>query len=54
MRQKGETQLTIIKKAKELGFDAIEFTDLTPPDGLNITEFAEQLRTEAEKNQIEI
>ena len=52
---KGEkTEKELISLAKELGFDAIEFTDLTPPDGLNITEFAEQLRTEAEKNQIEI
>ena len=29
MRTQGETQLSVMAKAKEYGFDAIEFTDLT-------------------------
>jgi len=54
MRQNGETQFTVIKKAKEIGFDAIEFTDLTPPEGIDVLDFAEQLKNEAQKHNIEI
>ena len=48
------TQFDCISKAKEIGFDAIEFTDLTPPDGLTQAEFAKQLKEEADKQGIEI
>ena len=54
MHQNGETQLTIIKKAKEIGFDAIEFTDLLPPEGVEVLDFARQLKREANKHNIEI
>ena len=54
MQNEGETQLSVIKKAKEIGFDAIEFTDLCPPEGTSIEDFAHQIREEAEKVGIEI
>lgn len=48
------TQFSIIEKAKEYGFDAIEFTDLTPPDGISVSDYAVKLRKEAERVGIEI
>ena len=54
MRTKGETQLSVMAKAKEYGFDAIEFTDLTPPEGVSQADYALQLRAEAEKLGLEI
>ena len=54
MKNNGETQLSVIKKAKELGFDAIEFTDLCPPDGISQKEYAIMIKIEAEKVGIEI
>ncbi|MEG1887831.1 MAG: hypothetical protein RR177_06835, partial [Oscillospiraceae bacterium] len=48
------TQLSIIKLAKELGFDGIEFINLTPPKGTTCAEYALQLREECEKNRLEI
>lgn len=50
----GETQLSVISKAKELGFDAIEFTDLCPPEKVTQKEYAKMLKEEAEKVGIEI
>ncbi len=49
-----ENQLSVIKKAKSLGFDAIEFTTLTPHDGSDKGTYAKKLREEAEKNRIAI
>ena len=43
------TQLTCIAKAKELGFDAIEFTDLQPPEGVTEEEYAHQIRQECDR-----
>lgn len=54
MRQNGDTQLTVIEKAKQLGFDAIEFTDLMPPEGVSELEYAAELKAEAERVGIEI
>ncbi len=48
------TQLDLIKVAKEMGFDGIEFIDLMPTDGLTDLEFAKVLRAAAEKEGIEI
>lgn len=42
-------QLTLIEKAKEMGFDAIEFTDLCPPEGITESEYALMLRKESER-----
>ena len=54
MRSQGETQLSVMAKAKEYGFDAIEFTDLTPPEGTTQEEYALQLRAEADRLGLEI
>ncbi len=43
------TQFTCIEKAKELGFDAIEFTDLQPPEGVSEEEFARQIKAECDR-----
>lgn len=43
------TQLTCIAKAKELGFDAIEFTDLQSPEGVTEEEYAHQIRQECDR-----
>ena len=37
-------QLTCIQKAKELGFDAIEFTDLEPPNGMTEEDYARRIK----------
>ncbi len=54
MRTTGETQFSVIEKAKNLGFDAIEFTDLTPPEGESALSFAVWLKGEAARVGIEI
>ena len=38
------TQLDCVEQAAELGFDAIEFTDLEPPAGVSEAEYAVQIR----------
>lgn len=43
------TQFTCIEKAKEMGFDAIEFTDLQPPEGVTEEEFARQIKAECDR-----
>ncbi len=43
------SQLTLIALAKEMGFDAIEFTDLCPPEGVTEEEYAKQIKAESEK-----
>lgn len=48
------TQFDCISKAKEIGFDAIEFTDLTPDEGVSQEEYAKMLKEEADKAGIEI
>lgn len=54
MRAGKMTQLSAIAKAKEMGFDDIEFTDLTPPEGTSQMEYAKELREEAANCGIEI
>lgn len=48
------TQFDCIAKAKELGFDAIEFIDLAPHDGSSEEEYAVKLAQEAERCGIKI
>ena len=48
------TQLEVIKKAKEAGFDVIEFARLTLPDGVEIRDFAKKVRDECDHVGIEI
>lgn len=53
--KKGElTQLSCIKKAKELGFDAIEFVDILPHDGSEREQYALKLREECREVGLEI
>jgi len=54
MSRTGDTQLTVIKKAKELGFDAIEFTDLMPEQDMTELQYAALLKDEANAVGIEI
>ncbi len=52
---KGEhTHFSIIEKAKEYGFDAIEFIDLYVPEGKTELEFAKEIKAEADRVGIEI
>ncbi len=44
-----ETQLSVMKIAKEMGFDGIEFTDLSSPEGVSEIEYAKMIREESEK-----
>ena len=49
LMKKGElNQLTAMKKAKELGFDAMEFSSINPHDGSTPIEYAKMLRREAD------
>ena len=48
------TQLDLIRVAKEMGFDGIEFIDLMPTDGMTDLEYATVLKDAAEKAGIEI
>ena len=55
MLKSGEiSQLGLIKKVKEMGFDAIEFTDLSPENGLSEREYAQMLREESERLNLPI
>lgn len=49
MNKSGKTQLDLISLAKSIGFDAIEFTDLSAPEGVSKEDYAKQLREESER-----
>ena len=48
-RESGKTQLDLIALAKDMGFDAIEFTDLDVPEGQTCEDYARRLRETADK-----
>ena len=48
------TQLSLISKVKEMGFDAIEFVDIMTPSGTTDAEYAKELRAECERVGLEI
>ncbi|MBE6739718.1 MAG: sugar phosphate isomerase/epimerase [Ruminococcaceae bacterium] len=48
------THFSIIEKAKEYGFEAIEFIDLYVPEGKTELEFAKEIKAEADRVGIEI
>ena len=54
MKETGTSQKDIIKKAKELGFEAIEYIDLDVPNGMSEAQFASVLREESEKYSLPI
>ena len=43
------TQFDCIQKAKDLGYDGVEFTDLCPPDNTSQKEYAKMIREECER-----
>jgi sugar phosphate isomerase/epimerase len=47
-------QIEVIAKAKEMGFDAIEFSTIAVPEGKTLPEFAQELHDEAAKVGIPI
>ncbi|MFN8442487.1 MAG: sugar phosphate isomerase/epimerase family protein [Caldilineaceae bacterium] len=47
-------QIDVIRKAKEIGFDVIEFSTIAVPAGKSLPEYAAELRAEANKVGIEI
>lgn len=54
MQQGKMTQFDCIAKAKEMGFEGIEFVDILPHDGSSIQEYAEKLKIECSKNDLPI
>lgn len=48
------TAFSCIQKAKELGFDAVEFVELSAPEGKTLSEYATELAQEAARVGIEI
>lgn len=56
-RRMGEgtlTQLGCVEKAREMGFDAIEFVGIHPHDGSSVPEYAKKLREECERLQMPV
>ena len=54
MREGVLNQFTCISKARELGFDAIEFTDILPHDGSSREDYAKRLREECERLNVPV
>lgn len=54
MNNSGKNQLDLVPLAKEMGFDAIEFTELRPSEGESQADFARRIRAEADRVGIEI
>lgn len=54
MRAGEYNQFTIIQKAKDMGFDGIEFVDILPHDGSCPEEYAKKLREECERLEMPI
>lgn len=47
-------QIEVIAKAKEMGFDAIEFSTISVPEGKTLPDFARELKAEADRVGIPI
>lgn len=48
------TQFDVAAKAKEIGFDAVEFTDLTPPEGVSEAEYAAKIKEECDRCRLPV
>ena len=48
------TQLEVIAKAKEMGFDTIEFSTLAVPEGETLADFAKKVKAECDRVGFEI
>jgi len=49
MSKTGKIQLDLLRLAKDMGFDGIEFTDLRAPDHMSESDYASLIREESEK-----
>lgn len=54
VNSENKTQLDTIAKAKELGFTAIEFAGINPPDGISTAEYGKMLKDECDRLGMEI
>lgn len=54
IREGQETQLSCIRLAKELGYEGIEFTELTPHDGSSPAEYAKKIARECERYDLPV
>ena len=54
MKNEGLTQKDVISKAKELGFDAIDFAEINAPEGVSVEDYADELIAEAKRIGIAI
>lgn len=54
VRNQQMEQIEVIAKAKEIGFDVIEFSVIAVPEGKTLPEFAGELRAEADRVGIDI
>ncbi|MEZ5277971.1 MAG: sugar phosphate isomerase/epimerase family protein [Opitutaceae bacterium] len=54
LRSGSLAQIEVIAKAKEIGFDVIEFSTIAVPEGRTLADFAAELREEADRVGIEI
>lgn len=50
----GINQIDAIKKAKELGFEAIEIAEISPHDGSSKQEYAKKIKVKADKEGVKI
>jgi sugar phosphate isomerase/epimerase len=48
------TQIDCVSKAKEMGFDAVEFVDILPHDGSTVEQYAAKLGEEARKQGVAV
>ena len=54
MQNEGLAQKGCIEKAKELGFDAIDFAEINTPEGMDVKDYVLELAEEAKRVGIEI
>ena len=47
-------QIDVLAKAKEMGFDVIEFSTLAPPPGIQTIDFASRLKAESERVGLDV
>ncbi len=48
------SQMDVVSKAKEMGFDILEFSTISVPEGKTLPEFAAELRAECDRVGIEV
>ena len=48
------SQMDVVSKAKEMGFDILEFSTISVPEGKTLPEFAAELRAECDRVGMEV